>query len=318
VKKVVVIDAGYESYDYERGLLAEADCALDVVAGEADRATKIAAARGASGLLVRGTLIDAAFLDAVPGLEAVVRYGVGYDNVDLAAATERGVKVANVQGYASHSVSDHALALVFGCLRGLVCGHNHIRTLYGGPPRPEMPELKDLTLGIVGLGRIGGTLCEKAQRLFRRVLASDPYIDGDRFTTLGATQTDLATLLGESDVISLHCNLTEETTHLIDARAFAQTKRTPILVNTARGPVIDEAALLEALNDGVVHSAGLDVFAEEPPGPAYDALLSHPHVIATGHYAWYSEPASAELQRRATQNMLAFMQGKIPEDCLNP
>lgn len=318
MQRVVVIDTGYESYAYERTLLEEAGYTLDVYEGnKEDRAQKLAWAEGAIGLFVRWTVVDGEFLDALPSLEAIVRYGVGYDNIDVQAATQRGVHVANVQGYASHSVSDHALALMYACARALPLAPQGLYDSFTQPPRTPMFEFRDRTLGIIGLGDIGGTLCRKAAPLFHRVVATDPYVPDHRFEELGARKVDLDSLLEESHVISIHCNLTEETTHLIDRDAFDRMRKTPILVNTARGEVVDEEALLDALHAGGVHSAGLDVYSEEPPGEPHEGLLNHPHVIATGHYAWYSESATSELQERAAHNMLALLQGTIPEDCLN-
>lgn len=317
--KIVIIDTGYASYAYERQILEGAGYVLDIFQGERhDRQGKMAFAKNALGLLCRGTKIDVEFLDAAPTLKAVVRYGVGYDSIDLSAATTRGVRVANVQGYANHSVSDHALGLMFACVRALPLAQKVFKTQFSKPPRERLFEFNDKTLGIIGLGRIGGTLCKKAQSLFKCIFASDPYIPDERFTELGAIKTDLNTLLAESHVISLHCNLTTETTRLIDRKAFSQMQHRPILINTARGPVVDEDALLEALDKDQLHSAGLDVFCDEPPLANRDELLAHPHVIATGHYAWYSETAMIELQKRAAENMLMLLQGNIPEDCLNP
>lgn len=318
-KRVVIIDVGYDSYDLERTMLAQCGAGLECYAGNAqDRDAKMAFARGAAGMFVRGTLIDGAFLDAVPSVCSVVRYGVGYDNVDLVAASARGVKVCNVQGYANHSVSDHALALILACLRGLRQGSAQLREHYGKPPCPRMPDLCGLTLGIVGLGRIGGTLCAKARGLFRHVVACDPYIAPERFAQLGAVPRTFPALLAESDAISIHCNLTEETRRLFDAAAFAQTKPGAIVVNTARGPVVDEDALLVALKSGRLSAAGADVFEDEPPGSNRDELLALPRFIGTGHYAWFSSEASQLLQRRAAENMTALLRGEIPEDCLNP
>jgi D-3-phosphoglycerate dehydrogenase len=320
-KRVVVIDSGYDSYAQEAGILAALGAALEVFPGERhDRRGKMEFTRGSSGMFVRWTIIDGEFLDAVPGLRAIVRYGVGYENIDLEAAKSRGVRVSNVQGYASHSVSDHALALILACARGFRVGieTGFLREQYTTAPWKFIPELKDMTLGIVGLGRIGGTLALKARGLFRRVLACDPYIPLERFADHGAIRSSFEGLLEESDVVTLHCNLTEETHHLIDDRALSKMRPASILINTARGPVVDEEAVLRALKGGRLHSAGLDVFKDEPPLSDRDELLAHPRVVATGHYAWYSSPASRELQRRAGENMAAMLRGEIPADCLNP
>lgn len=316
-----MIDSGYDSYRGEEEILGALGVRLEVFpGGRHDRRGKMEFARGACGIFVRWTVIDDEFLAALPGLRAIVRYGVGYENIDLDAASRRGVRVSNVQGYANDSVSDHALALILACARGLRAGTDpkFLRACYASPPWERMPKLKDLTLGIVGLGRIGGTLARKARGLFRRVLAVDPYVPEERFRSLGAIPSCLDVLLAESDVVSLHCNLTAETRLLIDTRALAKMRPGAVLVNTARGPVVDEDALLAALRDGRLWGAGIDVFWDEPPLENRDDLLAHPRVVATGHYAWYSEGAMRELQRRAAENMAAMLRGETPEDCLNP
>jgi D-3-phosphoglycerate dehydrogenase / 2-oxoglutarate reductase len=319
--RVVVIDSGYESFAQEEEILGAIGARLDVFpGGRHDRPGKIAFARGAAGLFVRWTEVGEEFMAALPGLRAIVRYGVGYDNIDLPAAKRHGIRVSNVQGYANHSVSDHALALILACTRGLRVGADpaYLRAHYTAAPRKYVPELKDMTLGIIGLGRIGGTLCAKARALFRRVLACDPYVPEERFRELGAARRDLDALLVESDVVSLHCNLTGETGRLMNERTLARMRPSAILINTARGPVVDEDALLAALREEKLFAAGLDVFRDEPPLANRDALLADPRVVATGHYAWYSSASHVELQRRAAENMRKMLHGEIPEDCLNP
>lgn len=317
--KVVIIDWGYKSSLQEKIVLEEAGYSLDVFNGDRlDRSGRIKFAKEAVGLFCRWTVIDGEFLLALPHLKAIVRYGVGYDNIDLGEASARSIRVCNVQGYANHSVSDHALALLFSCLRALPLGQQQITDNFSKPPIDRIFELQDKTLGIIGLGRIGGTFCQKVHGLFHRVIASDPYITDKRFTDFGAIKTNLPTLLAESHVISIHCCLTPETTHLLDKKAFRQMKQVPILINTARGPVIDEKALFDALERNLIHSAGLDVFEQEPPTSQLMPLINHPRLIATGHYAWYSDTALKNLQRRAADNMVKLLNGEIPEDCLNP
>ena len=318
-KRIVVIDTGYDSYDQERAILSTVGHTLELFdGGRHDTPGKADFARGAAGMFLRWTPVDGSFLDTAGTLKAIVRYGVGYDNVNVAAARQRGIAVCNVQGYANHSVSDHALALILACVRGLRVGMGQVRSHYGAPPRSQMPELREMTLGILGLGRIGGTLCAKARPLFKRILACDPYVTKERFRTLGAEERSLDLLLAKSDVVSIHCNLTDETEGLIGVDALRFMRSSAILVNTARGPIVDEEALLDALNHDRLYAAGLDVWRDEPPLSDRDELVNHPRVIATGHYAWFSTPASRELQRRAAENMAAMLRGETPEDCLNP
>lgn len=312
---IAVIDAGYSSYDSERDLFEKHGYRFNVFSGERhDVEGKIRFAEGAAGILLRWTPIDETFLTGLPDLKAMVRYGVGYDNIDLGATSRRGIRVANVQSYANHAVSDHALALIYACARALPMGQQTLQEQFGEPPVQDVFELSDCTLGIIGLGRIGGTLCKKARSLFKTVLAADPYIPAERFTELNAESCDLSTLLAEADVVSLHCNLTLETQGILGPAAFAMMKKSPVVVNTARGPMVDAPALLDALERGAVHSAGIDVYPDEPPGQSLSPLLEHPRVVGTGHYAWYSTRSAVELQKRAARNLIALLNGAPVED----
>jgi D-3-phosphoglycerate dehydrogenase / 2-oxoglutarate reductase len=316
---IVILDSGYKSYDFEKLLFNEREFSLKIhpeFKGERDE--KIAFAREAHGLLVRHTVIDSAFLSELKSLKAVVRYGVGYDNIDVDACTRFGVKVANVQGYASHSVSDHALALMLACSRGMWNVKKQVAEGFAAPPAEDIFELHDKTLGIIGLGRIGSELAKKAKPLFDRVIARDPYKPKAYFNALQVEEVSLTELLQVSDIISLHCNLTPETRHLLDEAAFKKMTKKPVVLNTARGEVIDESALLKAVQEGKIHSAGIDVYEDEPVTVRQEALLNHPRTICTGHYAWYSDRASEELQKRAALNLYKLLRGEAVEDCLNP
>jgi D-3-phosphoglycerate dehydrogenase len=316
--EVVIIDTGYKSYDFERRLFSENGFNLKIFPSEnSSRQEKMEFAHNADGILVRHTRIDEAFISGLKNLKAVVRYGVGYDNVDVEACSLHNIKVANVQGYASHSVSDHALALMFSCTRALWSPKAQLLTNFGTPPVPDIFELHDKTLGIIGLGRIGSELCRKASPLFSKVVAADPYKPDEHFRRTGAMRSSLEELLSLSDVISIHCNLTTETKQLLNAGAFRLMKKKPVIINTARGEVINEHDLLDALDSGLIHSAGLDVFEKEPISLEQSNLFDHPRIICTGHYAWYSDRASAELQKRAAVNMLNLLLGNEVEDCLN-
>ncbi|WP_372950915.1 C-terminal binding protein, partial [Mariniphaga sp.] len=283
-----------------------------------EKAEKMEFAREAHGILVRHTTVDSEFLSGMKNLKAIVRYGVGYDNIDVDACTRYGVKVANVQGYANHSVSDHALALLLTCSRGMWNPKKQIIAQFAAPPVEDVFELHDKTLGIIGLGRIGSEFSKKAAPLFREIIASDPYKPQHYFDSLNVRKTSMDDLLQQSDMISIHCNLTEETTHLLNRETFGKMKKKPVIINTARGEVMDEKALLEALNAGQIHSAGLDVYENEPATEAQKPLINHPRTISTGHYAWYSDRAAHELQKRAALNLFNLLTGKKTEDCLNP
>lgn len=317
--KIKVLDTGYDAFEYEEELFKSNDFDFEIWPGDkGDIKGKTKFAEDADGLLIRWTEINREFLAEMTKLKAIVRYGVGYENIDIDAATEAKVKVANVQGYGNHAVSDHALALMYACNRMIPEGQNHIRDSFGAPPHERILDFHQSTLGIVGLGRIGGTLCSKAVHLFKKVIACDPYIAKDRFQQLGAESVSLETLMGESDFISIHCNLTEETTGLINDECLEKAKKQPILINTARGPIIEQQTLLNALEKSVIFRAGIDVFNTELAEELPEQLLNHPNIICSGHYAWYSIDSHRELQKRAADNLLALLQGRQIDDCLNP
>ena len=178
---IVVIDPGYDSYVHEKQLFEQEGFGFQVFQGHRhDLEGKLAFAKDAIGILLRWTQVDEAFFSRLPNLKVIVRYGVGYDNIDLSAAERNGVRVANVQSYANNSVSDHALALLFSCARLLHLGQSSVIKNFGAPPSEDILELAGKTLGIIGLGGIGGTLCRKTQHLFERILAADPCDLGPR------------------------------------------------------------------------------------------------------------------------------------------
>lgn len=310
--KIAILNTGYESYSFEQELFSRHGYELILYEGpREDRDQIYQFARDATGILVRELLIDHRALEIMRAVKFIVRYGVGYDNIDLNACRKRNIRVANVQGYANHSVSDHAMALMFACTRDV---EGSRRGTFSKPSRLDMFELHDKTMGIIGVGRIGSQFSSKVSPLFQRVLAYDPYKTKEYMSSFGAEKAGFKTLLQKSHVISLHCNLSSETRHLMDQNAFEQMKKKPVILNTSRGPVIDETALLQALNSGLIHSAGLDVFEMEPPGEKQKALLDHPRVVYTPHIAWYSETSILTLQRKAAQNLMSLVNGKEIED----
>lgn len=252
-------------------------------------------------------------------VELIIRCGVGVDIIDVDAATERGILVANVPDYCSDEVADHAMMLMLACARALPAWQEALPT-HGWriPARPEVRRLNGLTVGIVGLGRIGSRVARRAGGFTPSVVAHDPYVDRSAFEEAGARRVQLAELLTTSEVITLHCPLTDETHHLLDSHAFASMRRGVIIVNTSRGAVVDISALEAALDRGVVWAAGFDVLEGEPDIDPAHPLLARSNVIVTPHIAWYSQEAQRDLGTLAAQDALRFLRGERPRSLVNP
>jgi glycerate dehydrogenase len=267
-------------------------------------------------VLINKAPLTAEILHALPGLRYVGVLATGYNTVDLAAAKAQGITVANTPAYASVSVAQHAAAMMLDLARGLSVHAGAVRAgAWSKSPDWCLPltsifELTGRTLGLVGLGAIGIELARIATALGMRVVASDPAFPApERLGGVAVTPVSLETLIETADVISLHCPLTEATRHLIDAPRLARMKRQALLINTSRGPLIDEAALAAALRDGVIAGAALDVLETEPPPPD-SPLLAAPNCLVTPHVAWHAIEARRRLVQTAADNLAAFLRGE--------
>ena len=270
--------------------------------------------------------VDAGFLDRLGRCRIVVRAGVGYDHIDLEAAAARGIPVCNTPDYGTSEVADHAMALMLALRRGIVSYHQHLVAdpLQGFDYRlaPLVSRLRGRTFGIIGLGRIGTATALRAKAFGMHVVAYDPRVSRGTEIAIGVERKEsLAELLAASDVVSLHCPLTPETRGMIDAAALQQMRREAILINTARGAIVDTDAVLAALRDGTIAGAGLDVLPTEPPKP--DDLLAQAYagkldglagdrLILTPHAAWSSPESVADARRLAVETALLYLRdGKL-------
>jgi C-terminal binding protein len=266
------------------------------------------------------TVTDATF-SRTRRCRGVVRAGVGYNNVDIAAAGRRGIVVCNVPDYGTEEVADHALMLLLAVVRQLIPSAAAIR---GGGwdyrTQLETRRLRGRTLGLVGCGRIGAATALRAKAFGIDVIFYDPHVAPGFEKALGVRRAErLEDLLGQSPLVSLHCYLDETTHHLIDAAALARMPRGGILINTARGPVVDQAALVEALDSGHLFGAGLDVVEREPLDD--ERLRSHPRVVLTPHSAFYSIEGFIELRRKTAEEVRRLLLGeplRCPVNRLRP
>jgi D-3-phosphoglycerate dehydrogenase / 2-oxoglutarate reductase len=311
---VVITDCDHGDVDPERAVLDGHDVGLRVLACRTPE--EVADQAGDADVLINQYVpITAAVLDALPRCRLVVRYGVGVDNVDLQAAANRGVWVANVPDYGRDEVADHTLALAMALLRGVVALDRSVRdgTWDLEPARP-LRRLATLTWGVVGCGAIGGAVARRAAGLGMRVLGHDlPQVRSEA----PVERVPLEELLVEADLVSLHAALTPDTHHLVGAAALARMRPTAYLVNTARGGLVDAAALLAALDAGALAGAALDVLEHEPPDELGWKLARHPRVVATPHAAWYSEEAFHTLKSEVAREALRVLEGGPPRSPVN-
>ncbi|MDP6101532.1 MAG: C-terminal binding protein [Dehalococcoidia bacterium] len=254
--------------------------------------------------------------------------GIGYDGVDIEAATERGILVANVPDYCQEEVANHAMALILACNRKLIPIAQAVRQkAWSTPEKPEirynimqkygLPRLSGQVLGIVGLGRIGQSLVPRAKAFGMGVIAFDPFVPDAAMEHMGVEKVDLDSLLRESDYVSLHTNLTLQNRGMIGMGELKKMKSTAYIINTARGGLINEADLAQAVKECVLAGAALDVTDPEPP-PHNSPLLLLDRVIITAHTAQYSNEAVADLRRGVEENVFSVLRGHLPPGLLNP
>ena len=285
----------------------------DLLAIPADeRAEMLAGVRA----IIAGTKpLRAEDLDAATGLEIVVRTGVGYDSVDVDAATTRGIPVCITAGANRQAVAEHVFTLMLGAARRV--SENITNLSDGSWQQLTGRELRGATLGILGFGSIGKAVAGIARAFGMEVIAYDPYFDEEYAAAHGVRRAERDEVLAEADFVTLHLFLDDSTRNLIDAERLAMMKSDAILINTARGGIVDEDALVEAVRDGVIGGAALDVFATEPL-PQDSPLLHTPGILATTHVAGATREARGESGRMAAENVIAVLGGGAAQFVVNP
>jgi D-3-phosphoglycerate dehydrogenase len=285
-----------------------------------DEAGKRAAFAAADAVIVRNLGIDAALMDAAPKLRVIAKHGAGVDNIDIGAATERGIVVASVPGGNADAVAEAAVAMMLAAIRQVPKVHNLVASgNYAARWQLQYEQLLGRTLGLLGIGSIGARVARICAAGFRmKVLAYDPGLSAEAVRERGGEKVDgLHDLLAQSDVVSLHLPYIRTTHHVIGAAELAAMKPTAVLVNAARGPLVDEAALVAALNEGRIAGAALDVFEVEPPPP--DApILTAKNIVLSPHTAGNTVDAARLLATASADIALAVFAGEKPAGFLNP
>jgi D-3-phosphoglycerate dehydrogenase / 2-oxoglutarate reductase len=316
--KVVITDHRFKDVEQERRAVGAAGGEL-IVGQALDEKEAANLCRDADGVLTARAPITRRVIEAMERCRVIVRYGIGIETVDIPAATERGIMVANVPDYCVDEVSDHALTLLLMLSRQAIPAIALARQdQWLLAKMPPLHRLRGQVCGLVGCGQIGSMLAAKVAALGMRVIVYDPYLSDARTREINAEPVSFDRLLAESDFISLHAPLNEQTRHLFGKAAFSKMKCTAFIVNTARGGLIDEADLVAALDAGRVAGAALDVVESETAvTPLRTALANHPKAIVMPHTAWLSEESRAELQAKAVAQVLSALRGERPYGLVN-
>jgi D-3-phosphoglycerate dehydrogenase len=290
-----------------------------VVAGCTCEAEIIEAARDADAILTVGSKMTRSVMEQLPKCKVIVRYGIGYDTIDVNAATDNNIIVVNIPDFCFEEVSNHAIAILLTCAKKVVTLNNMVkqgRWMEAKAAQIPMVSIHGQTLGIAGCGNIGRTTARKAQCFGLKILGYDPYVDKSLAEEHGITLVSLPELLKGSDFISLHTALNKETWHIIGEKEFRQMKPTAYIINTARGSVIDEKALIKALREKRIAGAGLDVFEQEPIDPD-NPLLKMDNVVVLPHSASYSDVAFKCLRTCVGQEAARVLSGRWPKNVVN-
>jgi D-3-phosphoglycerate dehydrogenase len=313
---VAVADSVFPNLDLARAVVSRAGAELRLSPQPTPEAI-VATAREADAVLVTYAKINGDMIREMKKCRIISRFGIGVDNVDLEAATKQGIVVTKVPDYCIDEVSDHAVALLLSLIRKIP--FSSARAHAG---RWEMPavtpihRLRGTVLGLVGFGRIPQLVAPKAKAFGMRVMAYDPYVPLNVMEQAGVGRLELPELLKISDYVSIHSPLTPETRHLFSTPVFNQMKHGALVVNTSRGPVVDEAALAAALDSGQIGGAALDVLEQEPP--VSSPLFGRDNVILTPHTSFYSVESLEELQTKAAEEVVRVLSGQAPLNPVNP
>jgi D-3-phosphoglycerate dehydrogenase len=316
-KTVLVTDYTWSSTEPEAQVLAQVGAKL-LVASSGSETELIELVPQADAILTCFAHVTPAVIQAGTKLQVIGRYGIGVDNIAVDEATVRGIPVTNVPAYCLDEVSEHALAFMFALARN-VCRYNAAIHDGNWELKTGMPmyRMNGRALGILGFGKIGQTLAAKARGLGLKLLAHDPYLPAAVFAQHQTERVSIEDLFAHADFISVHMPLTPQTRHMVNRDLLRKMKPTAFLVNTSRGGVIDQDALIRALEEGWLAGAGLDVFEPERLPPEHP-LFHTPNLLATPHVAFYSEESVVELETKAAQNVADILAGRRPAAIVNP
>jgi D-3-phosphoglycerate dehydrogenase len=319
--KVVITDFGDPDHSLEANVLRSSDLDINLVRLQTRVPEElIPHVADADAVIVQWATINRQVIETMARCKVISRYGIGVDMIDLQAAGEHGIPVANVPDFCMEEVSDSTIGFLFSLNRRIFILDRYVRSGGWGSTRPipywPPSRLSGQTLGIVGLGNIGRVVARKAGCLGLKLLGYDPYVKPEEIAELGVELVSLDELLRQSDYVTLHCPLIAETRGLIGAAQLALMKPTACLINMARGPVVVQSAIYDALVNHKITAAALDVLEQEPPDPS-DPLLQLDNVIVNPHASSGSVEAAAQLRHDTAQNVTEMLSGRLPRSIVN-
>jgi D-3-phosphoglycerate dehydrogenase len=311
--QVIITDCDHGSIEEEKEELGCIGAEL-ILAQIREEEDLIRVCKEADGLINQYAILNRNVLSHLPRCKVIARYGVGVDSIDLRAATDLGIIVANVPDYCIDEVASHALAMLLTLIRKTAFFDRKVRSSqWDFRQGASIHRIRGKTLGLIGCGKIGFEVGKRMSAFGVKVITFDPYLEE---VSEGTELKDFDTVLKKSDFISIHCPLNDSTRHLIGDEAFKKMEKKPIIINTSRGPIVDERALIQALEQGLISGAGLDVLEKEPPD-LQNPLLKMENVILSPHVGFYSEESISELKRRTAKNVADVLRGRRPGSVVN-
>jgi D-3-phosphoglycerate dehydrogenase len=311
--QVVITDCDHGSIDEEKEEFSQVGAELILVQVQREK-DLIGSCKDADGLLNQYALLTRKVLKSLPKCKVISRYGVGVDSIDLKAATDLGIIVANVPNYCIDEVASHTVAMILTLARKTAFFDRKVKSnqwdFRQGAP---IYRIQGKTLGLIGCGKIGLEVAIRISAFGVKVITFDPYLER---APEEIELKDFDTVLKESDFISIHCPLNDSTRHLIGEKEFRKMEKKPLFINTSRGPIVDEKALIQALEEGLLSGAGLDVLEKEPPD-SQSPLLTMGNVVLSPHVGFYSLESISELKRRTAKNVADVLSGKWPGSVVN-
>ena len=316
MRKVLVFGGTVKSYQYEIEALKQFDDVEFVISPALKEEDVIEAAQDAEVILFTATKLNERVINSLEKCKLIIRYGIGYDNVDTEAAAKRGIYVCNAPKYGVIDVAEHALSLIFATAKQTVAMHDRVRAGRGCDGVTPFWRLAGKTIGFLGFGNIGKAVCQRTNALGMKAIVYDPYVSEDVLASYNAEKSDLDSMLSRADFVTLHLPLNDKTRHTVGRSFFEKMKKTAILINTSRGAIVNEQELIEALEEGLIGGVGLDVFEDETK-PVDPRIVNAKIAALTPHVAWNTDVAITAIHEEVGDNIVRYLKGERPESVVN-